>query len=117
MNMLILKLWDMLSSELQRRQLCESGIAAFAPSASARLQSVCVFSAHVVSRERDVALQRRRLYVCTYMELSIGPVGAMNVRAWGDMLVLEDCLPPCILICLPTFISAGSSLHVPDSFN
>lgn len=95
MNMLILKLWDMLSSELQRRQLCESGIAA-----SARLQSVCVSSAHVVSRDRDVSLQRRRLYVCTYMELSIGPVGAMSV---GGHVSFRG-LPPSMSIDLFAYL-------------
>lgn len=33
------------------------------------------------------------------------------------VLVLEEWFPLCILICLPTFISVGLWVHVPDSSN
>lgn len=89
MNMLILKLGDMLSFELQQRQLSKSGI----------LTVVCCVCMTVVS---------------------VGPViyclHALICVFWGGMLVLRECFPSCILVCLPTFISVERRVHV-DSFN
>ncbi len=130
MNMLILKLGDTLSFELQRWQLYKSGILTVLYSICVCLcaQSctvsilICVFMqgsmcADMMQSCVDVLWMRAFLGPLDVTGANICVLMCVCVCVLGVMLVLEECFPPRILICLPTFILAGCWVHVPDSFN